>query len=89
MSHAATGTSDRELTLTRTFDAPRELVYDAWTRPGDPNVFRVTVTFTDRGGRTEVTMLSRFASAAALEAAKRYGGTLDQLGALLSGGAPR
>jgi uncharacterized protein YndB with AHSA1/START domain len=25
--------SDREIAMTRTFDAPRELVYDAWTKP--------------------------------------------------------
>ena len=28
-----TGTSDRELTITRIFDAPRELVFKAWTDP--------------------------------------------------------
>src|SRR5882672_4172967 len=26
-------TADREIVLTRTFDAPRELVFDAWTDP--------------------------------------------------------
>ncbi|HEY1783789.1 MAG TPA: SRPBCC family protein [Roseiarcus sp.] len=26
-------TSDRELTVTRTFDAPAHIVFDAWTRP--------------------------------------------------------
>jgi uncharacterized protein YndB with AHSA1/START domain len=26
-------TGDRELTITRTFDAPRELVFSAWTKP--------------------------------------------------------
>src|SRR6267143_4785009 len=25
--------SDREIAMTRVFDAPRRLVYDAWTRP--------------------------------------------------------
>ena len=25
--------SDREIVITRTFDAPRALVFDAWTRP--------------------------------------------------------
>src|SRR3989442_1038464 len=25
--------SDRELVMTRVFDAPRQLVFDAWTRP--------------------------------------------------------
>ena len=26
-------TSDRELTVTRTFDAPAHIVFDAWTKP--------------------------------------------------------
>ena len=25
--------SDREIAITRTFDAPRKLVFDAWTKP--------------------------------------------------------
>jgi uncharacterized protein YndB with AHSA1/START domain len=29
----ATGTSQQELVITRTFDAPRELVFKAWTEP--------------------------------------------------------
>ncbi|TMB96601.1 MAG: ATPase [Chloroflexi bacterium] len=29
----ATMTSDREITVTRVFDAPRELVFEAWTDP--------------------------------------------------------
>jgi len=32
-SNIATATSDRELVITRTFDAPRELVFKAWTEP--------------------------------------------------------
>ena len=31
--HLLTHPSDRELTLTRTFDAPRQLVFDAFTKP--------------------------------------------------------
>lgn len=31
--NAASTTSDRELTITRIFDAPRELVFRAWTEP--------------------------------------------------------
>ncbi len=30
---STTGTTDREITLTRVFDAPRELVFKAWTDP--------------------------------------------------------
>ena len=30
---SAASTADREIVLTRTFDAPRELVFDAWTDP--------------------------------------------------------
>jgi len=29
----AAGTSDREVVLTRVFDAPRDLVWEAWTDP--------------------------------------------------------
>jgi uncharacterized protein YndB with AHSA1/START domain len=29
----ATGTADREIVIARTFDAPRELVFDAWIDP--------------------------------------------------------
>src|SRR5947209_859828 len=32
-NNAATETSERELTITRVFDAPRELVFKAWTEP--------------------------------------------------------
>ena len=31
---AATSTADREIIITRTFDAPRELVWEAMTNPG-------------------------------------------------------
>ena len=33
MDHSEVATADRELTLTRGFDAPRELVFKAWTDP--------------------------------------------------------
>lgn len=33
-NNAATNTADREIVITRTFDAPRELVWEAWTEPG-------------------------------------------------------
>ena len=32
-STSAATTSDREIVITRVFDAPRELVWDAWTKP--------------------------------------------------------
>jgi uncharacterized protein YndB with AHSA1/START domain len=32
-SNAATNTDDREMVITRIFDAPRELVWKAWTEP--------------------------------------------------------
>ncbi|MBW3628767.1 MAG: SRPBCC domain-containing protein, partial [Gemmatimonadetes bacterium] len=46
---APEGTSDREIVMTRVFDAPRELVFDAWTDPAHvaewygPNGFSLTV----------------------------------------------
>jgi uncharacterized protein YndB with AHSA1/START domain len=45
---AATGTEDREIVLTRVFDAPRELVFQAYTQPEHlaqwygPNGFTIT-----------------------------------------------
>jgi uncharacterized protein YndB with AHSA1/START domain len=121
-------TADREIVITRVFDAPRSLVFDAWTDPqhvgswwgptgfttttheidvrpggvwrfimhapngvdypnkilyleitkperlvydhgddGQPGYFRVTVTFTDEGGKTRLTMRSLFATAAERE----------------------
>ena len=145
-----TETADREIVITRIFDAPRVLVWRAWTepervmvwwgprgftntfheidvRPGgvwrfimhgldgvdypnkivyievvrperlvyvhtrdiedDPEQFQTTVAFTERGGKTELTMRALFASAAARdEVVKKYGAieganqTLDRLG---------
>jgi uncharacterized protein YndB with AHSA1/START domain len=142
--------SDREIVQVRVFDAPRELVWKAWTDPrhadqwwgpngfrnqtqsidfrvggrwrflmhgpdgktwvnwiryeeisqperlvyahggeGDEPVFHVTVTFADRGGRTEVTMRSLFPSVEACEAVKQFGAvaggaqTLARLGGYL------
>lgn len=48
-SNASANLSDRELLFTRVFDAPRELVFDAWTDPRHlaqwwgPNGFRTTI----------------------------------------------
>lgn len=50
---AALATADRVLTLTRVFDAPRELVFEAWTRPEHvaqwwgPNGFTTTTEHMD------------------------------------------
>ncbi|MFZ2540259.1 MAG: SRPBCC domain-containing protein [Gallionella sp.] len=33
-NNIAPSTADREMVITRTFDAPRELVWKAWTEPG-------------------------------------------------------
>lgn len=46
-------TSDREIVITRVFDAPRELVWKAWTDPGQivkwwgPNGFTTTIEVMD------------------------------------------
>lgn len=131
-----TDTSSREIVISRSFGAPRDLVFEAWTKPehldrwmgprgyttttqsfdfrvggewrytmqhpehgtflnrtryleivpserlvydldagvdGDPQAFRVTVTFAVVGGRTEVTMRSLFSSEEAVELVKRFG----------------
>jgi uncharacterized protein YndB with AHSA1/START domain len=128
--------SDREIVIRRVFDAPRRLVWNAWTDPrhidhwwgptgfrnatasmdfrvggmwrflmhgpagtdypnriryreiveterlvfdhgsdidDDPEMFGVTVTFEAKGGRTEVTMRSLFATTAQCEAVKGFG----------------
>ena len=128
--------ADREIIQQRVYDAPRDLVYEAWTRPDyvdrwfgprgfvsqttamdvrpggewhwmmrsaehgdfpnraryrevvpgerlvydhdagvddDPKGFHVTVTFVSIGAKTEVTMRCRFTTAAAREAANKYG----------------
>lgn len=138
---SATDTSDREIRLSRVFDAPRSLVFDAWTdpvqvvqwwgpegfmttilemdvRPGGiwrfimhapdgvdfPNRvifkeivrpellvyvhgtgidedgfedFSVTVTFADRGGKTELTMQSLFATKAGRDKVVREYGAIE------------
>lgn len=59
-----TAASDRELVFTRVFDAPRELVFEAWTDPKHlphwygPNGFRTTVHELDLrpGGAWRLTM---------------------------------
>jgi hypothetical protein len=33
INEGATNTTDREIVITRTFDAPRELVWQAWINP--------------------------------------------------------
>ena len=49
INNAATSTADREIVITRTFDAPRELVWEAWTNPKHvvnwwgPNGFSTTI----------------------------------------------
>lgn len=63
-STAAASEADRELVLTRVFDAPRELVFDAWTDPRHtpqwwgPHGFTNTVHETDMrpGGVWRFTM---------------------------------
>lgn len=59
--------NEHELVLTRTFNAPRELVYAAWTEPqhldkwqGAPEGFTVTVEVSDirTGGRFRIGMRS-------------------------------
>jgi uncharacterized protein YndB with AHSA1/START domain len=61
---AVARTTDREMIITRVYDAPRELVFDAWTDPDHlsewwgPNGFRTTVHAQDLrpGGSSRYTM---------------------------------
>lgn len=147
-NHDTTSVAERETILTRTYNAPRELVFEAWTDPKhlvhwwgpkgftitihemdfkvggmwrfimhapngmnfdnrtlykkivkperleythgsdvdkDPNAFEVTVTFTEKDGKTEVTMRTLFPTAEQRTAAIGFGAielgqqTLDKL----------
>ncbi|MFA6239947.1 MAG: SRPBCC domain-containing protein [Candidatus Hydrogenedentales bacterium] len=63
-SHPVEATADREIVLSRVFDAPRELVFDAWTDPQKvtqwwgPNGFTTTIHQMDvrPGGAWKLTM---------------------------------
>lgn len=64
--------SDREVVVTRTFDCPASLVYEAWTRAdlesgGSGPV--TTVTFEERDGNTLLTLRELYTSKEALAAA--------------------
>jgi uncharacterized protein YndB with AHSA1/START domain len=54
---------------------PERLAYDhgADDIDGDPASFQVTVTFVDQGGRTALTMRSRFTSEAEVERNRKFG----------------
>jgi uncharacterized protein YndB with AHSA1/START domain len=134
LNEGTTNTADREIVISRTFDAPRELVWEAWinpkhvaqrwgpngftntihemdVRPGsvwrfimhgpdsvdypnmivfgeitkperlvythgsdeEPDQFHVTVTFTEQGGKTRLTMHSLFPSAEECAKVKKFG----------------
>ena len=53
-------TADREIALTRVFDAPRRLVWEAWT---DPKPIEMTATFADEDGKARLKMRMVFVSA--------------------------
>ena len=79
----------REFIITREFDAPRELVFDAHSgeNEDDPGQLVTTVTFDDQAGKMKLTLRALFRSAAERdEAVKKHnaieGGnqTLNRLG---------
>jgi len=65
--------SDRESTLARTFDAPRRLVFGAFTKPEMVKQWLcetlVATTFVERDGRTLVSGTVRYASQVARDGA--------------------
>lgn len=71
---------------------PERLVYNHSSGEGDPGQFRVTVTFADQGGRTELTARMLFKSAAERDRVKELGAiegahqTLDRLAEFLTRG---
>jgi hypothetical protein len=64
MENTKSNTTDRELCLTRTLDAPIELVWEVWTQPGHiakwwgPNGFTNTISkmIVEPGGEWELVM---------------------------------
>lgn len=64
----------------------QRLVYSHGSSEEDPEHFRVTITFVDLGGKTELTMRSIFPTVEACEAVKKFGAieggkqTLSKLG---------
>ncbi|MFE8603971.1 SRPBCC family protein [Archangium violaceum] len=83
MSHAEHGEFDNLITY-REVVRPERLVYSHGTSE-EPEMFQVTVTFADEGGKTRLTMHSVWPTAEALEAVKKYGAeeggkqTLDKM----------
>lgn len=69
--------TDREIRMTRDFDAPRELVFDALTRPVRfdeswyPGEAVGTMVLTEREGRTTLTHTLRYESREARDAVLR------------------
>jgi uncharacterized protein YndB with AHSA1/START domain len=81
---------DREIVLSRVFEAPRALVYEAITAATDERRFRVTITFDEQADKkTVVTMRQLLATKEQRAATIGFGaveigyGTLDNLAAYL------
>ncbi|HXB90813.1 MAG TPA: SRPBCC domain-containing protein [Puia sp.] len=75
-------TSNRELVFNRLLNAPRELVFEAWTNPSHlakwysehPASHQMTITFGEMGEKTDLTMRLLFDTAEEMERlARKYG----------------
>ena len=88
--HGPDGTDWPNRIVYREVKRPELLAYDhSGDDASDVHRFQVTVTFSDKGGNTEVTMASLFPSVAARDAVLKFGAlegggqTLDRLAAYL------
>jgi uncharacterized protein YndB with AHSA1/START domain len=66
--------ADREIVLTRLFDAPRTMVWEAWT---DPAQIEKIAIFEEEAGGTRVTMRAVFASPEARDRNVREYGSIE------------
>jgi uncharacterized protein YndB with AHSA1/START domain len=76
MRHAQHGTFPNKVVFLEVVK-PERLVYDHGEDDSNPPHFRVTVTFTERGQKTELTMRSIFPTAAARDKVVREYGAIE------------
>lgn len=76
MRHAQHGTFPNKVVFLEVVK-PERLVYDHGADDSNPPHFRVTVTFTERGQKTELTMRSIFPTAAARDKVVREYGAIE------------
>lgn len=76
-THVETKNDEAVIVMTRTFDAPREVVWRAFTQPASaPHpTTHMTITLEDAGPRTHWTLVARWGTLEEREMAMRMGFT--------------